>query len=147
MIQRLNLSHQETLTAAFRLQKDSYEQEAKLIGSRMIPPLLETLDALRNAQERFYGEFLEGRLVGLIAITEEGPHLRVSRLAVAPWAFGRGIASRLLEFALEKAAPNQRTVVSTGSANTPARRLYEKFGFRWVREFHAGEIALVEYLK
>ncbi len=147
MIQRLNLSQQETLTAAFQLQKDSYEEEAKLIGSRMIPPLLETLDALRNAQERFYGEFLEGRLVGLIAMTEEEPHLRVSRLAVAPWAFGRGIASRLLEFALEQAGPNQRTVVSTGKANTPARRLYEKFGFRWVREFHAGEIALVEYLK
>ena len=147
MIQRLDLSHQETLTAAFRLQKDAYEEEAKLIGSRMIPPLLETLDALRNAQERFSGEFLEGRLVGLIAITEEGSHLRVSRLAVATRAFGQGIGTRLLEFALEKAAPNQRTVVSTGKANTPARRLYEKFGFRLVREFHAGEIALVEYLK
>lgn len=145
MTQRLYFTQVDLLTAAFQLQKDAYEEEAKLIGSRGIPPLLESLSELKVAPDRFYGEFLVGRLVGLIAMTDEPPHLRVNRLAVAPRAFGQGIGSRLLEFALEQAGPNQRIVLSTGKANTPARRLYEKFGFRLNREFYAGEIELVEY--
>lgn len=145
MIQRLHFTQSDSLTAAFQLQKDAYEEEAKLIGSRGIPPLLESLSELKVSPDHFYGEFLEGRLVGLIAVMDEGQHLRISRLAVAPRAFGQGIGSRLIEFALEQAGPSQRIVVSTGKANTPARRLYEKFGFRLNREFHAGEIELVEY--
>ena len=54
MIQRLDFTNPATLNAAFQLQKEAYEQEARLIGSRKIPPLLETIEGLKDANERFY---------------------------------------------------------------------------------------------
>ncbi len=147
MIQRLDFTNPATLTAAFQLQKDAYEQEARLIGSRMIPPLLETIEGLRDANERFFGETQDGLIVGIIALCEEGPYLRISRLAVAPSHFGKGIGSRLIRFAIESSEKGQSIVVSTGEANSPARNLYEKLGFRLTRVFPAGEVMLAEYLK
>ena len=147
MIQRLDFKISGTLTAAFQLQKETYEQEARLIGSRKIPPLLETIEGLRDANERLYGEIHDGLLVGIIALCEEGPYLRISRLAVAPSHFGKGIGSRLIRFAIESNEKGQSILVSTGEANSPARNLYEKFGFRLMRFFPAGEVMLAEYLK
>jgi ribosomal protein S18 acetylase RimI-like enzyme len=147
MIQRLDFTNPATLTAAFQLQKDAYEQEARLIGSRMIPPLLETIEGLRDSNERFYGEIHDGLIVGIIALCEEGPYLRISRLAVAPTHFGKGIGTRLIRFANDSNEKGQSIVVSTGEANTPARNLYEKLGFRLTRVFPAGEVMLAEYLR
>ncbi len=147
MIQRLDFTNPATLTAAFQLQKDAYEQEARLIGSRKIPPLLETIEGLKDANERFYGEAQDGLLVGIIALCQEEPYLRISRLAVAPSHFGKGIGSRLIRFAIESSEKGQSIVVSTGEANAPARNLYEKLGFQLTRVFPAGEIMLAEYLK
>jgi len=61
----------------------------------------------------------------------------IHRLVVDPAAFRRGIASALLD-ALDAAAPATRTIVATGAANAPARALYERRGFRPVREVVAG---------
>jgi ribosomal protein S18 acetylase RimI-like enzyme len=60
----------------------------------------------------------------------------VDRLVVAPWAFRRG-HGRALVMALIEREPAGRFLVSTGSRNQPARRLYQSLGFRVVDEREA----------
>ena len=75
-----------------------------------------------------------------------GGLLDIHRLVVHPDAFRRGVASRLLD-ALDEAHPKAtRTIVATGAANDPARRLYERRGFQPYDERLApGGVPVVTY--
>jgi ribosomal protein S18 acetylase RimI-like enzyme len=120
------------------LQRAAYRVEAELIGSELLPVLHEGADQLRASGETFLGARAEGRLVGAVSYKRLGDGtVDIHRLVVDPAAFRRGIASALLD-ALDAAAPAVRTIVATGAANVPARALYERRGFRSVREVVAG---------
>jgi GNAT superfamily N-acetyltransferase len=54
-------------------------------------------------------------------------------IAVAPGFRGRGIGTRLLESILAAAEGRYRAVSLSVAAGNPARRLYERFGFRTVK--------------
>ena len=64
--------------------------------------------------------------VGMLAVLDEG---QILNIATAPHARGKGVASALLSalFAAEKELTFYTLEVR--ESNTPARRLYEKFGF------------------
>jgi GNAT superfamily N-acetyltransferase len=119
------------------LQRISYRVEADLIGDDAIPPLHENGDAVAALDLTF------------LAITERGGGpvaalgyraargvLDIDRLAVHPARFREGLGMRLVEAALER-VPHQRAVVSTGRANLPARRLYERAGFLHLEDLAA----------
>lgn len=129
MIQRLNLQERDEATAVLALQKLSYRQEANLIGSDQIPPLRETLEALQQSTETFYGYFLSSQLAGAISYKRESDLLDIYRMMVHPDYFRRGIARALLQY-VEGCEPGiKRIVVSTASLNVPARTLYKHQGF------------------
>jgi GNAT superfamily N-acetyltransferase len=111
------------------LVRISYRIEAELIDDDAIPPLHESVDAITALDLTF------------LAITERGSEpvatpgyrladgvLDIDRLAVHPRRFREGLARRLVDAVLEQ-VPHERAVVSTGQANHPARRLYERAGF------------------
>lgn len=82
-----------------------------------------------------YGYVRNGRLVGFFYVYSHNifsPKLLLS-FCVAPWQRGRGIASIMLKFIL-----NKHTMyafeLTVAPANTPARNLYEKFGFDHVNK-------------
>ena len=162
------------------IQRAAYAVEAELIGTRAIPPLHETLEELAAAgkREEFFGVFEEAasegaagwdrsvgrgeeRCVGFVALEAEasGPpgSMRISRLAVDPMHFRRGVGRMLIAHALDLharcAGPRSaggtglpgEVVVSTGAGNGPGRRLYESFGFMLHREFVADGVGIVEY--
>lgn len=108
------------------LQRAAYAAEAALIGDDRIPPLHETLDALRAAPLSWTGAFVDDRLAGAIAWTEDGGVVDVHRLVVAPAMSRRGIGTALVRSVL---APHRPTVVATGRDNLPARALYLRSGF------------------
>ena len=129
MIQRLNLQEMDEAAELLALQKQAYRQEADLIGSDQIPPLHETLEALQQSTETFYGYILDGQLAGAISYKREGDLLDIYRMMVHPDYVRRGIARAMLHF-VEGCEPDiKRIIVSTGSLNTPARTLYERQGF------------------
>ncbi|MFG2062389.1 GNAT family N-acetyltransferase [Micromonospora sp. NPDC048871] len=118
------------------IQQAAYAVEAALIGDDRIPPLHETLDALRSAPLRWLGAFQQEALIGAIGWSEEDSLVDIDRLLVDPAAHRRG-AGRGLVAAVLVIAGHRRVVVATGRDNRPARRLYEGLGFVRTDELEA----------
>ncbi len=109
------------------LQRKSYRIEADLIGTDEIPPLKETFEQLQNCGETFLGYYLDGRLAGAVSFKIDREVMDIHRMMVDPDFFRRGIARKLIAY-LEHQNFSEM-IVSTGAANTPAIKLYEKLGF------------------
>ena len=145
-VARLDLDEDATLEAVVALQRAAYRVEADLLGVRTLPALTETAQQLHDAGEAFLGAFEGERLVGAVSWRREGSLMEIHRLVVDPGEFRRGIGSSLLS-ALDAAEPGAtRTIVATGAANPPARRLYERHGFTpYDRRMAAGGVPIVTY--
>jgi len=78
---------------------------------------------------------LDGERVGMIQVIEHKDSLEVSEIQIHPSNQGRGIGTHLLRDALAEAhARNKKVFLSTGLQNHGAVRLYERLGFRQVRQ-------------
>jgi GNAT superfamily N-acetyltransferase len=142
VIRPLDLGDPATVRALVALQRSAYAVEARLLGTEAIPALNESEADLAASGEIFLGAEREGRLAGAVSYKRDGATVDIHRLVVDPGAFRQGIASALLD-ALPDA---ERYVVSTGAANAPARALYERRGFRPVRERTVGDgVRIVEF--
>ncbi|MFD4641957.1 GNAT family N-acetyltransferase [Lentzea sp. NPDC058436] len=120
----LDLSDDAVLHELWTVQRLAYAVEAELIGFDGIPPLHETLEELRATEEVFLGLHDDEGLVGAVSYRLDGSTVDIHRLVVHPRAFRRGIASKLLD-----ALPPGPQIVSTGTKNEPALKLYRKRGF------------------
>ncbi|QOT10147.1 GNAT family N-acetyltransferase [Paenibacillus sp. JNUCC32] len=139
MIKELSLEDRDTVQQIWSLQHMAYPLEAELIGFSEIPPLLDTFETIRASGETFIGYINEeGDLIGAIAVEPEVDQVTISRMMVHPGHFRKGIAGSLIRHVLECYKEAPMFTVSTGTRNTPAVTLYEKFGF--VRD-HAFEVA------
>ncbi|TXK79643.1 GNAT family N-acetyltransferase [Paenibacillus sp. N3.4] len=140
-MQQLPLQSNEDILILLSLQLASYRVEANIIGFEDIPPLKDGIQSIREAEETFYGYYLheEGtnRLAGAISFTQEGTAITICRMMVHPEYFRRGIARSLLQYILTEQVRGGalRFLVSTGTDNVPAVRLYESFGFTVRRVF------------
>ena len=108
-------------------------------GLRFVPPLGERVDlaeyaARLHARARCYEAWSDGRLVGLVAeyFDETQGGAFVSNVSVEEAFLGQGIASTLLAHGIAQAsaAGLGQVRLEVDRANAPARRLYEKHGFR-----------------
>ena len=145
-VRALDLGASGIAEAVVALQRASYRVEAELIGAGTLPVMRETPRQLRGTGERFLGAYEGERLVGALSFKRVGEVLDIHRLVVDPDRFRRGIAGRLLDALEEHEADAERTIVATGAANTPARRLYERHGFTPAGEHLAsGTIPIVTY--
>lgn len=131
MIDKLNMEDDARVEALFQLQKIAYRLEAKLIGFNEIPPLADTIQTLKHSSDVFYGYVTaDGELVGAIAVEEEFPgELTLTRMMVHPDFFRQGIATQLIKHIFAHYPGFQAYIVSTGTMNEPAMRLYQNFGF------------------
>jgi ribosomal protein S18 acetylase RimI-like enzyme len=107
------------------VQRSAYRIEADLIGFDGIPPLHESVADVQSHQLEWLGSFEGARLAGLIGWTSADGVCDIDRLAVDPAFARRGHGRRLVSELLYHPV----IVVSTGTANAPARRLYESLGF------------------
>jgi GNAT superfamily N-acetyltransferase len=146
-VRPLDLSDRSVVDAVVALQRAAYAVEAELLGTTAIPALSETADELARSGETFLGAFEEGELLGAVSWKADTAVVDIHRLVVHPEAFRRGMASRLLD-AVEAAHPAaQRLLVATGTANVPARTLYERRGFVAVAEVDAGHGVRIVHLE
>ncbi|ANE45124.1 hypothetical protein SY83_00840 [Paenibacillus swuensis] len=128
MITAINLSDEEELSRLWYLQHASYKVEAQLIGFDAIPPLMDTLETLRECGEQFIGYEREGELAGALAYSEAGDVATLCRMMVHPEHFRQGIAGQLIK-AFEERTDCSVLEVSTGALNEPAIQLYRKYEY------------------
>ncbi|MEK3885745.1 GNAT family N-acetyltransferase [Paenibacillus sp. PL2-23] len=103
--------------------------EAKLIGASDIPPLRDTVEDIQSSEETFMGCSLSKTLVGFVSYEVADGALNICRMVVHPDYFRRGIAKRLLAYAVDEAGAGMKVTVSTGALNEPAKLLYRSFNF------------------
>ncbi len=115
------------------LQRAAYLQEARRYGAWDLPPLVETLDGIRDHLgdgTPALGAFDGTRLVGAVRSRVDGDRMEVARLCVAPDAQGGGIGRKLLQ-AISAEAPEGVDVVwlFTGAESDDNLGFYESAGF------------------
>lgn len=130
MIQRLNTQDLNVCAEILLIQFKAYQREAALINFE-VPPLLETTSDIHEASETYFGVVKNQRILGAVALEEDGDALDICKLFVDPAHFRQGVARRLLTHCEEwgRGLGKRRLIVSTGSSNSPAIRLYLGFGF------------------
>ena len=129
MIEKIDITNPKLAEEVLSVQIPSYKVEAELINFYDIPPLRDSVSALQQCGETFYGCYLDGELNGVISIKVEVGLIDIHRLMVHPQHFRKGIAKRLLDFIQSVGEGNETLIVSTGSRNAPAIYFYEKNGF------------------
>jgi GNAT superfamily N-acetyltransferase len=133
---------------ALTVQLAAYAGVARQYHAPDLPPLTETLDALRadlGSGIPAFGAWLGPRLVGSVRGRPAGERMEVSRLSVAPDVQGRG-AGRLLLAAVEAAAPPgvRMLWLATGTASDRSLAMYRRAGYTLVGDsVDAAGVALV----
>ncbi len=126
-IQKANVNDAEEILC---LQKLAYKSEAKLHGDFQIPPLVETLEELRDKFQThvFLKATFEGKIIGSVRVFQKDNTGYIGRLMVHPDFQNRGIATKLL-LEIEKSFSCVRFELFTGSKSIKAIFLYEKLGY------------------
>ncbi|RZG07798.1 GNAT family N-acetyltransferase [Pseudoalteromonas sp. CO348] len=145
MIQKLNNRDASMAREIFNVFQRSYKVEAELIGASYFPPLSRTIEDICGATSHFYGYFENQNLAAVIEIVIFEKTLEIDSLTVDPSYFRKGIAGKLLNFALTE-FDAAKVIVETATANAPAIKLYNKHGFveykRWLPAHGIEKLAL-----
>ncbi|MEK0158870.1 GNAT family N-acetyltransferase [Pseudoalteromonas piscicida] len=145
MIQKLNNRDASMAREIFNVFQRSYKIEAELIGASYFPPLSRTIEDICGATSHFYGYFENQNLAAVIEIVLINKTLEIDSLTVDPNYFRKGIAGKLLHFALTE-FDAAKVIVETATANAPAIKLYNKHGFveykRWLSAHGIEKLAL-----
>lgn len=127
-IQIANVNDAEEILA---LQKLAYKSEARLHDDFQIPPLVESIEELRDKFKTFV--FLKvtdkGKIVGSVRVLTEDNTCYVGRLMVHSDFQKRGIATKLLS-EIERIFSCSRFELFTGEKSVNTIRLYEKLGYK-----------------
>lgn len=118
------------------LQKRAYEAEARLYQDWRLPPLLQSIESLREEIQtsRVLKASQGGHIIGSVRARLEADVAHIGRLIVAPEHQRQGLGSRLLD-AIEAVCPEARIfILFTGSKSEGNLRLYQRHGYRITRE-------------
>ena len=126
----------EDASAIFDLQRRAYQTEAAIYNDFSIPPLVETIEQLRDQfhSKCFLKATEDGRIVGSVRAFQNAETCHVERLIVDLDYRKRGIATALLR-QIEAAHPAaHRFELYTGHKSVNNIRLYERLGYRPFRQ-------------
>lgn len=125
----------------FTLQRAAFVAEAQIYGDVYLPALTQTLDELRaeiaSPNMIVLSARLAHRLVASVRSERRGPSAYIGRLMVAPDLQGLGIGRRMMDEIETRAAQSgdlQGFALVTGGRSTGNIRLYERRGYKIVRE-------------
>lgn len=122
----------EHATRLLQLQHDAYASEAALIEDDRIPPLHESERDLVSAQLLWIATFNAELVVGAVGYTISNDVVHIDRLMIDPKYHRQGLGRALVTTIVARA---DQAVVSTGTKNTPARKLYESLDFKHDTDF------------
>ncbi|TMN72009.1 GNAT family N-acetyltransferase [Pseudoalteromonas sp. S1727] len=151
MITKLDNANDFVAKQIYITLQRSYKIEAELIGALNFPPLSRTVTDIQNSQTLFYGFYNDTQLAGVIELAIGNEGLEINSLVVDPDHFRKGIADKLIRYALSECvicAAITTAIVETAVVNEPAIKLYKKHGFvefkRWTPEHGIEKLAMVK---
>jgi ribosomal protein S18 acetylase RimI-like enzyme len=115
--------------------KDRLPIESSPLSLFIVIPYVLFLEAYFFRQERYFVA-IEKQTVGVLALQEKKETLFIRSLAVSALHRKIGIATHVLNHAMSVAGQLHKTALelSVLKTNTPALRLYRKYGFRKKKE-------------
>ena len=134
MIAKLDNQNIKTSKKIRSVFQASYAVEAKILKAVEFPPLKRTLEEFLSSQNDFFGFWKNEALAAVIEIKINDNWIHIQSLVVNPKYFRQGLAQQLIDFVLDH-FDSETFMVETGLANNPARKLYEKFGFKEIRQW------------
>ncbi len=119
------------LSSILDLQYLAYQSEAKLNNNYSIPPLMQTLEEVKQEYEK--GIVLKatdenGAIIGSVRGYIENDTLYIGKLIVHPDCQGMGIGSKLLN-EIENTCPRPRYELFTSDKSIKNIKLYERLGY------------------
>lgn len=147
MISVADLTDASIAAEVHALLQAAYGLERTRIGVADFPPLRESLEALRQADECFLVFVESERILGALSYRLWDKSVRITRLVVSPDHLRNGIASALLRDVEERTpdAVNFHTI--TAERNEPAIRMYKKHGYQAGEAFMSVEGILLRALQ
>ena len=139
----------EDAEAILTLQHLAYQSEAAIYDDFTIPPLTETLEDLkaRFHDRQFLKAVAGDQIVGSVRAFQKGPTCYVERLIVHPTHRRRGIGTTLLN-RIETLFPNARRFeLFTGHKSKNNIRLYERMGYRTLRQERVNEKVTLVFME
>jgi GNAT superfamily N-acetyltransferase len=117
--------------AILALQRLAYQSEARRYDNWSIPPLVETLDSVREHIERHVvlKAIVDDRLVGSVRGVLTDGICEVGRLIVHPEAQRRGIGAALLDAIEARVSGAAAFELFTGDRSQGNLRLYARHGY------------------
>lgn len=146
---RITDAEYQDLEDILKLQYLAYQSEAKLHNNDRIPPLLQTIDDIRN--EYHTGLILKGldednKIIGSVRGSLENGTLFIGKLIVHPDYQKRGFGKQLLA-AIEQRYPGLRYELFTSSKSLYNLCLYEKQGYKRFEEKQQSPELIIIYLE
>ena len=131
------------------LQKLAYSREAERYLDQTIPPMVQTLEQMReDLSSHLYLKVVEdGRIIGAVRGCMVGGTCLVGRLIVHPGFQGKGLGQRLLAEIERRFPEAERYELFTGQASEVNLHIYEKCGYRPFREEVIHERLTLIYLE
>ena len=134
MIKKLDNTDVTIGEQIYTVFQNSYKIEAKLLNATNFPPLKRTVKEFTESNTKFFGYFKDNHLAAVIELIIKPEYIHIRSLVVEPIFFKQGIASELIKFTFKK-FDSILYIVETGQKNYPAIKLYEKHGFKLVKEW------------
>jgi GNAT superfamily N-acetyltransferase len=135
--------------AILDLQKLAYRNEAALYGDFSIPPLLQTVEEMRDdLRTQVVVKAVEGaRIVGSARAHERDGTAFIGRVIVCPSMQGQGIGKRIMA-AIEAAFPSvRRFELFTGHLSTRNLHFYRSLGYKELKTVPVSEKLSFVYLE
>ncbi|MCC6327751.1 MAG: GNAT family N-acetyltransferase [Acidobacteria bacterium] len=126
----------DVLLAAFSLNRAQYTPEAFVV----VTPVAAEIET-RFVEGPIWVAELDGVIVGTVSLTTEPEGLYIRSMAVRPEVQGIGIGHKLLDAVDDffSRSKMDRIFLYTTYFVTGAKEMYEKHGFKWVRDTTAEE--------
>lgn len=112
------------------LQKLAYQGEAKIYDDFKIPPLVESLDDLKDKFKShvFLKATVDGKIIGSVRVLQKDGTCCIGRLMVHPGFQNRGVGTKLL-LEIERMFSCARFELFTGDKSVKNIHLYQKLGY------------------
>lgn len=133
---KIENANEADLQLILELQYLAYQGEAKLFKTKAIPPLMQTIEEVRQEYQK--GIILKAvndhdKIIGSVRAYCENGTVHIGKLMVHPDYQGQGIGTKLLG-EIEKCYTNVRYELFTSTKSKRNIALYERLGYKKYKE-------------